>query len=356
MSESIKFGQIDEISDPQLRRLAKRVVMEVELAAAKCVAHKRSPAEFPMPGSSRSFEAVLFSRFEKLRPHQQEFAVSRLMPRLEASAMTRKKSFNELSGIDLRSATPIADQAEGIPPPAGLDFAQSFLVQKAGGATVATGPNSMQAQQTTNKLELRIHRVVCVDETGRDFNPLGDEPGSDEISLGGSEVDETGEVRKISSFKVKDFDDGDVKVYSPPKQFTFFNLSEGKNFPKSYFVTLVLAESDPGGGLTDFIHKLFDLVKERVTKLLLALGVKIGASGGLIGAAIGAAVGWAVGKVIEFLKGVWADDIFSPKTATIEVPSLSHRFAGRTDSPESSIRFTGHNGTYDLFYDWRLFA
>jgi hypothetical protein len=112
------------------------------------------------------------------------------------------------------------------------------------------------------------------------------------------------------------------------------------------------------GGLPDFLDKLLNWVKEKViTALTAALGAAIGASGGPVGAIIGVAVGWAVGKCFEFFKSVWEDDVFAPITVRVDVPSLTHRFpGGAVDSAQSTVVFTGHNGKYDLTYDWRLFT
>jgi len=210
-------------------------------------------------------------------------------------------------------------------------------------------------QQTTNKLELRIHKVKCLDETD---GFLGSEAGDDEIDLGGTTVDESGDTKKVNPFRVgSDFDDGEQKVYSPPKQFTWFNLTEGTAFPKSYFVTLVLAEADMGG-LPDFLNQLLNWVKAKVTTALTAaLGGAIGASGGPVGAIIGAVVGAIAGLVFALFKSIWEDDIFKPATVSVSIPSLTARWPGnKTDSPESVITYTGHGGKYQVTYDWRLFA
>lgn len=104
-------------------------------------------------------------------------------------------------------------------------------------ATAAATPTTAAAAATpTDKLEFRITKVICVDETGRP--PFG-ELGNDEIYLSGIAVNAAvvvvnaagepeGKTTKIPAFKVGDFDDGEVKNYSPPKQFVLFNLTEGE--------------------------------------------------------------------------------------------------------------------------------
>ena len=126
------------------------------------------------------------------------------------------------------------------------------------------------------KLELRLHQVKCVEETNELFK--------DEISLGGTAVDESGDADKISSFRVKSFHTGGVQTYTPPRRLVWFNLTEGPvKFPKSYFVTLVLAEVD-GGGFADFVDRLLDKVRDRILAIFEdVINAKLGTLGGPIG-------------------------------------------------------------------------
>ncbi len=222
-------------------------------------------------------------------------------------------------------------------------------IQQAFAATFI-GPESTAPTGYT-KLELRLHKVKCNDETNPEW--LGD----DEIALGGTAVSATGLTTKINEFVVKNnFDDGEQKVYSPPKQIKQFNLLEGIDWPKYYFVTLVLAEKDMGG-LADFLNELLDSVKAQVISALAsALGAVIGTvSGGIVGAIIGAAVGYIVGLVWEWLKSWWSDDIFSPVTASVAIPAANYNWPnGKTDSPEYTAVFSGYGGKYTVTYDWRL--
>lgn len=360
MSAEITMAEITDLADPKLRGIAMRIVKEMELAVQKTVAHKAEPANFPLPQDPNSVEQIVQSRFQKLHPAQQQLAVAKILPLVKANNAIRSKAFGNLAHVDLRSAIPVAKQAADLPFPEELKMSLATLQKIADvhGQVVQTNPGGVVVQPTTDKLELRIHKVRCVDETGKDFNPFGDEPGSDEISLGGTTVDESGDTEKVVEFKVGDFDDGDVKNFSPPRRFTSFDLREGTDFPKSYFVTFVLAEKDFGDGLGDFLNRLLEQVKQKVIAALAAVvGGTIGASGGPIGAAIGTVVGFVVGKVFEFFKSVFADDIFPPKTVSVAIPSLAHRFAGgQTDSLDVTTRFVGHDGTYDITYDWRMFA
>jgi hypothetical protein len=89
----------------------------------------------------------------------------------------------------------------------------------------------------------------------------------------------------------------------------------------------------------------------------VAIGGVIGATGGPLMAVIGAAVGWIVGNVFEWLRSWWSDDVFPPKTVSASIGSLTARFAGgSTDNPNRVLRFEAHGGTYDVTYDWRVYA
>jgi hypothetical protein len=347
-------SQIIELADPKVRAIAVRVAREAELGVEKVAASHDQPSKFPLATDTDSLEQILASRFKTLPESTKKAAAITAVARIQKPAAIRARRFGDLARIDLGKPTPVEVQAEALPFPVGLKMHVSHLtgLTKLHGDVVATG---LVPQQTTNKLELRIHRVRCIDETN---GFLGSEAGDDEIDLGGTSVDESGDTKKISPFRVgSDFDDGEQKVFSPPRRFTFFSLTEGTEFPKSYFVTLVLAEVDMGG-LPDFLNKLLNWVKERViTALTAAIGGAIGASGGPIGAIIGAAVGFAVGLVFDLFKSVWEDDVFKPVTASVNIPSLSARWTGgRTDSPEGTAIFAGHGGKYEVIYDWRMFA
>jgi len=350
----ITMSQVTELEDPKLRAVAKRVFLTVRLAAEKAVAHHAEPNNFSIAADPESLEQIFLSRFKELRVEKQQAAKAKVISFVKAPPVSRTGVYGDLSSVDLRSATDVEAQVKALAFPANLKFPINHLnsLSTLHGNILPVIPGGLIPQQTTNKLELRIHKVKCIDETGG-----WPEWGDDEIYLGGTTVDETGDTKKVSKFHVKDFaKDGDVKNYAPPKQFTWFSLLGGTTWPKSYFVTLVLAEVDMGG-LADFLNKLLEKVKEQVVIALVAAGADIGASVGIVGAVIGAVVGWVVGMVFEWLKSWWSDDIFKPVTVSISIPSLNARWAGgQTDSPEGWIKWWGHGGTYKLWYDWRLFA
>lgn len=345
----IKMSTLGEITDAKLRKVLKPILLQAELAAEKVAANHHQPKAFALPKQAGALESILQERFKTLPAQVKSKAATGALARVAQPVSVRKTKLGALGAIDLASAEPIETQLKSVKLPV-----VKMTMRELAAAVNAPAVEPALTTAPLRQVEFRIHRVRCIDETN---GFLGSEAGADEIHLAGTEVDESGDTRKISAFKVRSFgDDGDIKTYSPPKRFTFFNLGEGTKFPKSYFVTLVLAEKDMGG-LPDFVDKLYTWVKDKViTALTAAIGGAIGASGGPIGAIIGVAVGWAVGKVWEIFKSVWEDDVFTPVTARLDVPSMTHRFSGgRVDSPEGTATFSGHGGKYDLTYDWRMF-
>ncbi|MGE3976414.1 MAG: tachylectin-related carbohydrate-binding protein [Nitrospira sp.] len=282
-------------------------------------------------------------------------AATKAINRINASTTERAARYGDLASVDLTSAVVIDTQVQALPFPEKLKLPSDHPIVIFNVPRQRPISPILLRQQNMSKLELRIHKVKCLDETS---GLAGTESGTDEIDLGGTTVDESGDAEKVDPFRVRsDFEDGVEQIYWPPKQFASFDLTEGTDFPKSYFVTLVLAEMD-NGGLPDVLHKLLMWVKEKVTTALAAaIGGLIGVSGGPIGAAIGAAVGAAVGLIIDFIKDVWEDDAFKPATVRVDIPSLDARWPGdMTDSPEGIITYKGHGGEYQVIFDWHLFG
>lgn len=344
---------VDDVADPALRAIAVRVAREIELGMEKVAASDTEPAKFRLASRADSLERILHGRFAALPQVTRKSASMKAIARIAAPIAVREARFGDLARIDLSRDVGVDEQAAALPLPASLKISKAQFKSMATRLEKDATPGLI-TQATTDKLEFRIHKVKCLDETN---GFLGSESGDDEIDLGGTTVDESGDTLKVTPFRVgSSFDDGEQKAYSPPRRFTWFNLNEGTAFPKSYFVTLVLAEVDMGG-LPVFIDQLMTWVKTKVTAALAAaIGGAIGASGGPIGAIIGAAVGAIVGYVFDLLKSIWEDDVFRPVTLRVNIPSLNARWSGKTDSPEGVVTFSGHGGKYQVVYDWRLAA
>ena len=349
MSGVITTSQVSEIADPKLRKLFKRVVREMQLSIEKVAANHANPNEFPLPPDPNSTERILAARFNELPQEFKNRAGSRVTSRINTPPSARQRRFGDMAAVNLKIGTAIGVQVRGLPLPAALKVTQVQWERIIGPITTVT------TRPTLTKLEFRLHKVKCLDETG---GRIGEHFGNDEIDLGGDAVDETGDTHLIPKFRVgSNFDDGEQVAFSPLRSFTTFDLTEGTAYPKAYFVTLVLAEADMGG-LTEFLNNLVQKVREKViAALTAALGGAIGSSGGPVGAIIGAAVGYIVGKVFDWLKTVWEDDIFKPVNTRVDIASVNHRWPnGRADSPEAIATFEGHGGKYEVTYDWRMFA
>jgi hypothetical protein len=345
----VTISEVGEITDPKLRKVLLPVVRQVELAALRVAAHHHQPAGFALPKSPGSLERVLDARFQALPAAKKSSAATKALVQLTRPKKALAGRFGALADADLASDEPIdaLAAAAGVAPAVRMTLDEMLKAVGAPAKATATRATPL------DKLELRLHKVHCVDETGG-----WPEVGADEIYLGGTEVDEDGATRKIAPFKVRNFgDDGDTKTYDPPRRMTWFNLREGNVFPKSYFMTFVLAEVDMGG-LPEFIDKLWTVVKAKViAAITAAIGGAIGSTAGPLGTVIGIAVGWAVGKAYEWFKTVWEDDVFPPAVARIDIPTLTHRFpGGSTNSRDAVAVFSGHNGKYELTYDWRMFS
>jgi hypothetical protein len=177
---------------------------------------------------------------------------------------------------------------------------------------------------------------------------------NDEIKLGGIKIDETGDVHELEAFMVGDsFDDGESKVYNPPKKFASFDLREGNSWPKTYYVSLVLAEVD-NGGLPSYLHDLYDYAKSKVDALVAQYGTAaLGPELGKVASALAVA---AMQALLEFFTSIWEDDLFPVVTPYASIGSLNHVFAsgGRTSS-EKSKWVKAHGGKYTIYYDWQVY-
>lgn len=222
-----------------------------------------------------------------------------------------------------------------------------------------------EAQQAvTDKLRLWVRTVRCNDETNPEW------PGNDEIALAGVSIDEDGDTKPIAErFVGSGFSDGTTR--SPNWDYHWFSLGERNYWPKRFGVTLIMAEKD-NGGLSSFMQKLWDQVKNSVHNALTAAAQKAGVAlgaflgvpqfGPLIGSAMAAAANWIVDKVADWLINLFKDDIFRPYTAWATIPSMSARWHfpngtwGNTWGPLQTVTYTGFGGQYALTYQWQLYS
>jgi hypothetical protein len=337
---------LTELRDPKISALARRVLSGLRLAATRVAAHHADPRAYAMPSDAGAIEHLLAERFNAMAPDKRRRSAERAVG-LMSRAVDRERAFGPLARLGLDRAVAVKDLARDLIVPANLGIDRAYLDTL---RPVAAPSSGLRPLQTLDKLEFRIHKVRCKDETDPEFG------ASDTILCGGTTVDETGDTKKVSSFKVGNFNDGTVKTYNPPRQFTMFSVLEGNAWPKTYYVTVVLAEQD-NGGFPAFLQKLYEGVKGYVIAALAsALGALIGSSGGIVGTIIGAVVGWIVGKLFQWFKDWWEDDEFIPVTVSCTHAGINARWAnGATDSPEGYIWWKGHGGHYEMYYDWRLY-
>lgn len=358
----IIMSNVTAIAHRKLRKLALRVVDELRLAAEKAVAHHEDPQKYPLPQDPNSAEQIFLHRFRELRPEIRQTAAAKTMSFVKASQAVRRKHYGNLANVDLKSPIAIESQVAALPFPEKFKLSVTDLkglslhgdILPASDMLPIVGTSRIRNTLSVlpgsiSKLECRIHRVYCADETGVPWQ--GGELGKDEIYVGGTTIGPSGDTSPVKEFKVRDFNDGDIMQYYPlPRLFATFNLLDSAQWPKSYFVIFVLTEKDQGG-LAGFLNGLADKARDQVKAKLIEIGT---VEGGVVGAAIGVALGIVVDKIFSWLKRTWEDDIFQPINASVELPSLDSRFAGNTDSPEEIVRFQGHNATYYLTYDWQL--
>ncbi len=211
-------------------------------------------------------------------------------------------------------------------------------------------------------LRFRLHEVKCIDETNPEW------AGHDEIACGGAAVDDADETYKLEEFFVRGgFDDGERKVYSPPKVLKDFTFHEDNHAPHKFLVTLALAEKD-AGGLSKFIDELYQAIEAHLQLILSGLGAAAGAAigaeiGGSIGTAIagplgtiiGVVAGAILGALIGWLISALKDDIFAPQASSAIFATNNDTFAGGSlVSPPMFFHYQDHGGHYRVKFDWQI--
>jgi hypothetical protein len=353
MSEGVFQG----IADPKLAFLARRVANAGRLAALSAIARIGDPSKVAAATSDSRIEQIALSRFRVQPAAKHRRGIEKAKAFVALPPVARGRRFGALAAIDLGGSGAIDAKAMAAPVPAPMKIDASHLKRIAENPGLlfadADGPNDgrLAPQANFDNLKLRIRKVKCNDETDGAF---GSEAGDDEISLGGISIDETGDTKKIAAFVVSNsFDDGEVKTYNPPKDFAKFDLTEGSNWPKNYYVSLVLAEVD-NGGLPSYLNDLFQYAKDKVTELISQEGTAVlGKELGKIVTAIAVA---AMQALLDFFTSIWEDDLFPVVTAHAKIKSFNHVFAsgGRTSS-EKHYWVAAHGGKYTMYFDWQVY-
>src|SRR4051812_40666307 len=105
-TDTIAIEELTDLRDPQLQRVADHIFRTAQLAADKVAANHADPGSYPLPADTKSFEQLFLKRFSRLKPAEQQAAVSKLLPRVRASEAQRRQFYGDLACVDLRLATP----------------------------------------------------------------------------------------------------------------------------------------------------------------------------------------------------------------------------------------------------------
>ena len=211
----------------------------------------------------------------------------------------------------------------------------------------------------STRLNLRIHSVKCVDETGGSF---AERFGNDEISLGGFTVDPGGITTKISPFTVNNnFDDGEIQRYSPPRVFASFPLPAFQT-PRVFSAGFLLFEKDAGGMsgiVTTIVNKVIELVRKQKAAAAKTVATTNGADEAAttaipIGAIWAAIKPFVIKFVLDQISSAIKDDLFPLQDVSVTLLSNNHTFNGSKISPLQMAEFRAHDGVYQLLYDWEL--
>ncbi|MGW6702449.1 hypothetical protein [Nocardia sp. NPDC055049] len=348
-------SQLGDIIDPKLRKIGERVVRQLELAADKVAAHAADAARFPLPTQRDSAENILAGWFDTMPEKKRAAAGVAAIQRVNTTAI-RTAHLGELAGVDLQTRTPIASQGSAFAIP-NLKFSAADLAKLQNPAFLGTLrgmiPQHAPARATrSDSLLLRVTQIRCANETN---SPFGGHIGEDDMWLGGTSVDESGDTKTIKPIKLGSFNNKEIKHYNPPRTFTSFNITErGNSFPKAYLVTLVLVERDNGKAMQTFLDRVTKEIKKQVQDALVKVGTTIGGPFGLV---VGTISAWVFGELIDYISSGWRDTVFRPLTVTAHIGSYDSVWvsSGRKDSTDRMLETKAPQARYQLWYDWLLY-
>jgi len=223
--------------------------------------------------------------------------------------------------------------------------------------------NGRVADTAAKRLILQIHFVHCKDETTGQYR---EKFWKDSIVMSTITLAPSGTAVKTPVFKVDTFEqDGALKEYSTPREVASFKLSgDPKDFPALFQAWIVLAETDPGGGingnLDTFVSRINQGLKPFKKQTLLddakSATSKAGVSTVTEGSPTLERMAAEVGK--EFLKmqaEKWAkDDVFPPALVKLQIPRPDFKFAKGATSPRQHVVLEGLEGKYVVSYSWRI--
>jgi hypothetical protein len=224
-------------------------------------------------------------------------------------------------------------------------------------------PTANQAA-ASNRLTLRLEHLI-VEEAQDDYWIWWPFVGKtvyntvDEVSLQIVSIDENGDVGK-SSFDLGSIKEGQKKTFNN-LILQNFNLYEGTQFPKQYTAFIYAVEKD-WGGANAFLEKAATWAKDKIKKELIARGLDY--VGGIFGVNlpkdvldfIANAIQGLVHKLIDWIKGLFGDDVLgcNSRTAIINSYTATWNGTGTKQSKSWDCVFAGEGGRWRTRMHWRL--
>lgn len=320
------FGGPEFTLDERVRPAAEALLADLKASAL------RATMDVPIGADPAGFHALFAGRFAKLPADSRGKAAQRASA-IMADPAARQRELFHLANVDLRSPTMLA-----VRPP--VAHVNNLL------AALKTFQAVANAKRPA-RIDFMLRYIKCEEETSW-------EPGSDEVLFGGSSVDPTGTTAAFNLGKIGDMNGGDRLAWDPLGR-SVFSLEIGPQvaWPITVGAVVILGEEDFGGfpdWLRTLVQKLGDAAKNYIATAVG--GLVGGAIGGVIGAAIGAAIGWCLGKLIDWLAGLWDDDLIQQQayTLTLDAPPVARGYLQQWHEDRT---YSGDGGRYVIGTEWR---
>lgn len=206
------------------------------------------------------------------------------------------------------------------------------------------------------QIVIQLDRVKCVDETG---GAVAERVGNDEIWLSLVGFDGAGKPHKMNPFEVYgNFDDGEVKKFSPAKTIFTLPVPDVGSFPKRCAATFILCEKGNGEEHQKVTNEKAAEMPAIIARAKADTETPVGtppAGDSMTDEAIAVALkymgGWVAGQIHSGIN----DGVFKPETRNVQVDSNDFHWGDGTKlSPEETIEFRGHGGVYYLTYYWEI--
>jgi hypothetical protein len=303
-------------------------------------------------GSSR-WEETVAKGLGKFQPAKREKAF-RALRKIGNTDELRKKELGRFADLDLRSPNLLASTPGSSELEASLkgSKAQAQIVGEVPFTTTANGSTTEDSTSliplqpyTYTRARFMMDKVYCEKETGDGLS------SNDEIDVGGTTVDEVGNVELIPAWRVSsNFDTGETKDYTPDREVHFFELQGEDGQPKPYLITLLMSEKDYGG-FDELLADLYSLVKDEVEGYIRD---EIGEPGGPIEESLIEFVILIVHQTIDWLIGLFDDDFIAKHTYHLTHVGGQAAFGGSTKSPTAIVNYYGGGGKYKVHTYWEL--